>query len=64
MYVGIDVSKDRLDVHVRPRGQSFAVGRDDDGLASLVARLRELAPRLVVLEATGGLQVRVAGALE
>ena len=38
-YVGIDVSKDRLDVHVQPSGEAFAVARDGEGLAVLVARL-------------------------
>ena len=63
IFVGIDVSKQRLDVHVRPTGESFVVARDDEALAGLVERLRRCAPRLVVLEATGGLQVRVAAAL-
>jgi len=63
VFVGIDVSKQRLDVHVRPTGESFVVARDDEALVGLVERLRALAPRLVVLEATGGLQVRVAAAL-
>jgi transposase len=63
LFVGIDVSKDRLDVHVRPSGETFVVARDDEGLARLIARLRSVQPRLVVLEATGGLQVRVAGML-
>jgi transposase len=53
-FVGIDVAKDRLGVHLRPSGESFAVGRDGEGLARLVERLRALAPALVVLEATGG----------
>src|SRR5271156_1089065 len=47
IYVGIDVSKDRLDVHVRPTGEAFAVARDGEGLETLVARLLPLAPRLV-----------------
>lgn len=62
-YVGIDVAKDRLDVHVRPDGEAFAVPRDHDGLTSLVARLRSLSPQLIVLEATGGFEVTVAAAL-
>ena len=45
-YVGIDVSKDRLDVHVRPEGEAFAVARDGEGLAELVERLRPLGPEL------------------
>lgn len=62
-YVGIDVSKDRLDVHVLPSGQSFAVGRDGKGLSDLVASLADHAPALVVLEATGGFEMTVAAAL-
>lgn len=63
MFVGIDVSKARLDVHVRPTGEAFQVARDEEGLAALVARLRLLAPKLIVLEATGGLQLRAAAVL-
>jgi len=62
-FVGIDVAKDRLDVHLRPSDQAFALGRDDAGLEALVERLTALTPALVVLEATGGFEVAVAGAL-
>ncbi len=63
MFVGIDVSKDRLDVHVRPGDQAFAVERDHAGIERLVAQLRNLKPSLVVLEATGGFETVVAAAL-
>jgi transposase len=63
VYVGIDVAKDRLDVHVRPKGETFAVNRDAVGLEALCERLAALAPALVVLEATGGFEVTVAAAL-
>lgn len=63
MFVGIDVSKDRLDVHVLPVGKSFAVARDGEGLAQLCERLLQLAPKLIVLEATGGFETVVACAL-
>jgi transposase len=63
IYVGIDVSKDRLDVHVRPAGDAFAVSRDGEGLAALIARLQPLAPRLVAIEATGGFESVVAAAV-
>lgn len=63
MFVGIDVAKDRLDIHVRPSRESFAVARDGEGVAALVDRLKQLAPALVVLEATGGFEVTVAAAL-
>jgi transposase len=61
--VGIDVSKDRLDVAVRPSGELFLLQRNAGGLEQLVERLRLLAPSLVVLEATGGFETVVAAAL-
>jgi transposase len=62
-FVGIDVSKDRLDVHLRPSGRAFAVARDGAGIEELLARLRADPPALVVLEATGGFETTVAGAI-
>ena len=63
MFVGIDVSKTRLDVHVRPNGEAFAVDRDGDGIEQLIARLQALNPELIVLEATGGFETVVAAGL-
>jgi transposase len=63
IFVGIDVSKDRLDVHVRPHGEAFAVSRDGKGLEQLVDRLRTLAPMLIAVEATGGFETIVAAML-
>lgn len=63
MFVGIDVSKDRLDVHVLPSEETFAVARHGEGLEQLVERLRALPAALVVLEATGGYETVVAAAL-
>ena len=51
-FVGIDVSKAHLDVHVLPTGDSFRVSHDDDGLVTLIERLRPVAPVVLVLEAT------------
>ena len=62
-FVCIDVAKDRLDIHVRPGGESFAVARDGDALAVLVKRLQTLAPALIAIEATGGYETVVASAL-
>lgn len=61
--IGIDVAKDRLDVAVRPSGESFVVNRNAAGLERLVERLQPLAPRLVALEATGGFETVAAAAL-
>lgn len=63
VFVGIDISKARLDVALRPVGSPFAVPYDDAGIATVVERLRTLAPVGIVVEATGGLEVVLAGAL-
>lgn len=61
--VGIDVAKDRLDICVRPSGESFALERTGKGIEKLTARLRALAPRIVAVEATGGFETVVAAGL-
>lgn len=63
VFVGIDVSKDRLDVHLRPSGESFCIRRDGTGLDGLCGRLAKLPVALIVLEATGGFEATVAAAL-
>lgn len=67
VYVGVDVSKGRLDVFVRPTAERFSVPNDAAGVDALLARLLEEqeAPRpaLVVLEATGGFERPLAAAL-
>lgn len=59
-FVGIDVSAKRLDVAVLPGATHFTVPHADQGIASLVSRLQELAPQSVVLEATGGYEIPLA----
>jgi transposase len=61
--VGIDVSKDRLDVALRPGGECFAVSRNGKGLDELIARLKPLSIKLVAIEATGGFETIVAAGL-
>jgi transposase len=63
VLVGIDVSKDRLDVAVLPGGEAFAVARNAAGIDDLVARLKPLAPRAIALEATGGYESVVVASL-
>ncbi len=63
VYAGVDVSKARLDAALRPSGDAFEAANDQDGVDSLVARLGEARPRLVVVEATGGLERPLAAAL-
>jgi transposase len=62
-YVGIDVSKDRLDVHVLPEGETFVAARDNKGLAELAERMGPLGPERIAVEATGGFETVVAAAL-
>jgi transposase len=63
MFVGIDVAKDRLDVHLRPAGEAFTVARDGEGIEALSAQLSALKVELIVLEATGGFETVVAAGL-
>jgi transposase len=63
VIVGIDVSKDRLDVAIRPSGEAFVVARNATGLEELGQHLASLAPYLVALEATGGFETVVAASL-
>ncbi len=63
VFIGIDVGRDWLDVAVRPLGHAHRLANDEAGIAALVAELRALTPTLIVLEATGGLELPVAAAL-
>ena len=63
LFVGIDVSKDRLEVYVRPTGERLTVASDEAGITQLLGRLQVLQPSVIVLEATGGYESRVAAAL-
>jgi transposase len=62
-YVGIDVSKNQLDIAVRPAGDTWSMPNDVSGITEVVQGLAQLHPALVVLEATGGLQMPLAAAL-
>lgn len=62
-FVGIDVSKAQLDVAVWPSGEQWSVSNDSAGITALNERLVSMKPRLVVLEATGGLEVPLSAAL-
>jgi transposase len=61
--VGIDVSKERLDVAVRPSGEAFSVANDETGHKELRRRLQKLQPRRIVLEPSGGYEAAVVQAL-
>jgi transposase len=62
-YVGIDVGKDHIEVHVRPDGITFGCATDAQGLEYLVTRLKPLSPKVIALEATGGYEAVIAAAL-
>ena len=60
-YIGIDVAKVQLDVALGDNGERFAVANDERGISALLKRLESA--DLVIIEATGGLEVPVASAL-
>jgi transposase len=62
-FVGIDVSKDHLDIALRPASEHWTIDYTEAEVAQLVTRLKALQPALIVLEATGGLELPVAAAL-
>ena len=62
-FVGIDVSKNTLDLRIEPAGEAMHVAYDDHGIAQVCRRLVEALPTLIVMEATGGLETRLAGEL-
>lgn len=62
-FIGIDVSKKQLDVAVRPDGKRWSVAYDEKEVSSLVKRLKDFAPSLIVVEATGGLETPLVSAL-
>lgn len=62
-FIGIDVSKAALDIHVEPGSRRWRVANDDEGIAGLCKTLGELQPTLIVIEATGGLELRVSAEL-
>ena len=65
LFVGIDVSKAHLDSAIRPGVKTAARDPNDPaGITALVLRLKPLAPTLVVVEATGGLELPLVAALQ
>ncbi len=60
--VGVNVSKDTLDIATHPRSKAWNFRNNDAGIKEAVTCLKKLAPVLVVMEATGGLEVSLAAA--
>lgn len=63
IFVGIDISKAYLDVATRPNAKGWRVAHTEVGREQVVAELKALQPELIVLEATGGLELPLAAAL-
>jgi transposase len=59
-WVGIDVCQKYLDVYVRPSSRLFQITNDEVGISKLVQTLAEIQPELIVLEATGGMEINAA----
>ncbi len=62
-FIGIDVSKDALDMGVYPSRETLHVTYDDAGIARMAQRLKNIGPKAIVLKATGGLETRVSAEL-
>jgi transposase len=63
VYAGIDIAKEFLDVAILPSGEKRRYDHNEAGIGKLVAGLKRLAPLLIVMEPTGGLEAMVAAAL-
>jgi transposase len=62
-YIGIDVAKDTMDIHVLPTGKTFTAANDEKGIKSVTKLVRKISPKLIVVESTGGYERRIAIAL-
>jgi len=62
-FVGIDVAKSTLELRIEPVGESFQLAYDEPGIAQICQRLCAVQPTLIVMEATGGLETRLASEL-
>ena len=63
-WVGIDVSKDRLDVYLLPQGTTIQVANTEAGVQELIAHFKTTPPHLVVVESTGGLERTLVGGVQ
>lgn len=62
-FVGIDISKEGLDVHLLPGGENFTITRDSKAITSLVKKLKKKTVTIIVVEATGGYEIPVSADL-
>ncbi|WP_157661105.1 IS110 family transposase, partial [Burkholderia ubonensis] len=64
VFIGIDVSRDTLEIGSSTASSTWQYANDSDGIEAMTAELAKLAPALVVLEATGGYEFEAACALQ
>jgi len=62
-YIGVDVSKDLLDVKVLPSEQAQQFSNDDTGIKKLITFVKKIDPQLIVFESTGGLEMLAVSSL-
>ena len=62
-FVGIDIAKDSVDICIEPDVETMHVAYDDKGVTTICQRLKAVSPTLIVMEATGGLETRLASEL-
>lgn len=62
-FIGVDVSKNSLDIYLRPEGKKWSIAYNDQEIKSLVKQLLAIGPSLIVIEATGGLEVQLVSQL-
>ena len=63
LYIGIDVAKAQLDIAIRPTGQRWQVSYAEKETEGLITQLADLQPTLVILEASGGLELPLVAGL-
>lgn len=63
VFIGIDVSKEKLDVAVRPTGEFMSFSNNEDGISCVIDFVKSFSPNLIVLEATGGMETAAVGML-
>lgn len=63
-YIGIDVSLDNLDMAAYPTGQIWKYPNNKHGIKKVVEKMASIKPALIVMEATGGVEIDIRDALE
>ena len=62
-FIGIDISKEQLDVHVLPKAVQFTCNNDSSGIELLISRLQKESPAVIIMEASGGHEITLAAEL-